>query len=171
MVMPLPTASRCYPGCMCRSYFDSKAVYFAIRPMCHKRGLRASGGECGPVCAMWCFFIEQAGVDESIPFFLPCKKKKPGSFHHPAYVQHLIAYACATVAPRRPSTTATQIHRMPSSLARASSAASSVKVSGSVWPGTLALIVPLMNLIATSACRGGSCASPISTNCRNSGMC
>ena len=38
---------------MCRSYFDSKAVYFAIRPMCHKRGLRASGGECGPVCAMW----------------------------------------------------------------------------------------------------------------------
>ena len=38
---------------MCRSYFDSRAVYFAIRPMCHKRGLRASGGECGPVCAMW----------------------------------------------------------------------------------------------------------------------
>ena len=73
---------------MCRSYFDSKAVYFAIRPMCHKRGLRVSGGECGPVCAMWCFFIEQAGVDESKPYFLPGKKKKPGSFHHPAYAQH-----------------------------------------------------------------------------------
>ena len=77
-------ASRCYPGCMCRSYFDSKVVYFAIRPMCHKRGLRASGGECGPVCAMWCFFIEQAGVEEPIPFFLPGKRKRPGSFHHPA---------------------------------------------------------------------------------------
>ena len=69
---------------MCRSYFDSKAVYFAIRPMCHKRGLRVSGGQCGPVCAMWCFFIEQAGVDEPKPYFLPGKKKKPGSFHHPA---------------------------------------------------------------------------------------
>ena len=33
---------------MCRSYFDSKAVYFAIRPMCHKRGLRVSGGDLGP---------------------------------------------------------------------------------------------------------------------------
>ena len=77
-------ASRCYPGCMCRSYFDSKAVYFAIRPMCRKRGLRVSGGQCGPACAMWCFFIEQAGVDEPQPYFLPGKKKKPGSFHHPA---------------------------------------------------------------------------------------
>ncbi len=77
-------ASRCYPGCMCRSYFGSKAVYFAIRPMCRKRSLRVSGGQCGPACAMWCFFIEQAGVDEPKPYFLPCKKKKPGSFHHPA---------------------------------------------------------------------------------------
>ena len=38
---------------MCRSYFDSKAVYSTTRPMCHKRGFRVSGGECGPACAMW----------------------------------------------------------------------------------------------------------------------
>ena len=36
-----------------RSHFDSKALHFRIRPYCHKRGLRVSGGECGPVCAMW----------------------------------------------------------------------------------------------------------------------
>ena len=84
---------------MCRSYFDSKAVYFAIRPMCRKRGLRASGGECGPVCAIWCFFIEQAGVEEPIPFFLPGKKKKPGSSSPPG---HMYSTLLPTPAPRLP---------------------------------------------------------------------
>ena len=34
-----------------RSHFDSKALHFRIRPYCHKRGLRVSGGKCGPC---WC---------------------------------------------------------------------------------------------------------------------
>lgn len=36
-----------------RSHFDSKALHFRIRPYCHKRGLRVSGGECGAAYAMW----------------------------------------------------------------------------------------------------------------------
>ena len=83
-------ASRCYPVCMCRSYFDSKAVYFAIRPMCHKRGLCVSGGECGPVCAMWHPFglpspIRGGGecwqtiaVRPLLPFRALFGKEKPG---------------------------------------------------------------------------------------------
>ena len=84
---------------MCRSYFDSKAVYFAIRPMCRKRGLRASGGQCGPACAMWCFFIEQAGMER--PSLISCRAKRKSravSTTRPMYSTLL-----PTLAPRLPA--------------------------------------------------------------------
>lgn len=63
------------------------------------------------------------------------------------------------LSPFGPSTTSTRMHRNPSSSARASSAASSVKNSGSVWPGTLARIVPETPRIATIAGRGSAAPS------------
>ena len=82
---------------MCRSYFDSRAVYFAIRPMCRKRGLRVSGGECGPVCAMWHPFGLPSPIrgganvgsaelhDRCCPFTRYLGKKSPDNAHQKSW--------------------------------------------------------------------------------------
>ena len=97
MTLPICPASRWYLYGMCRSDFDSKAVYFAIRPMCHKRGLRASGGDCGPVCAMWHPFGLHSSIrgganvgsaelhDRCCPFVRYLGKKSPDNAHQKSW--------------------------------------------------------------------------------------
>lgn len=86
-----------YPYGMCRSYFDSKAVYSTTRPMCHKRGFRVSGGECGPVCAMWHPFGLPSPIrgganvgsaelhDRCCPFTRYLGKKSPDNAHQKSW--------------------------------------------------------------------------------------